>query len=143
MIPRDDIDRIGIELEVGGAPALELTMTVDGGIRRAGYGAQGPMPAAVQGTVDPAVFAAVRQDISDEMLTRAGRYTDPAPKGVAATLSVTFSAGEDETGIAFRYGSQSQGPPPDLSALVRDAVTLTDAWYQAQLSAIGEQSGSH
>ena len=53
--------------------------------------------------------------------------------GSVCTLLVLFKAsGGEEGGLRFVYGSHSEGPPPDVSRFVREAVRLTDPWYADQ-----------
>jgi hypothetical protein len=127
-----DLDRLAIELSVFGRPALLLELASDGGVRRMGSGERVADKQAYQGVVDPAIFAALKARLTDDLLARAGRYSDPAAEGTPTELTLTFGAGAEETGIAFRYGSTSQGPPPPVAALVREAVALTDDWYANQ-----------
>jgi hypothetical protein len=129
----EEIDRLSILLSVFGRPALLLELGADGGVRRMGTG-EGPADGqAYQGTIEPAVFEGLKQRVTDDLLARAGRYTDPEPEGTPTELTVTFGAGGEETGLAFRYGSQSTGPPPPLADLVRAAVAETDGWYGRQI----------
>lgn len=131
-----DVDHVSLVLEVDGSPALVLDLAADGGVRRAGTGQAVSAGTAYQGVVDPSVFRRVVADLDDDLLGREGRYSDPDPQGTPATLTAVFFAGDARTGLAFRYGSQSQGPPPPLVALVRRAVELTDAWYDEQVAAV-------
>ena len=131
------IDRVSLVLEVDGVRALALDLAADGGVRRAGTGEAGTAGSAYQDVLDPSVFRRVVAGIDDDLLAREGRYSDPHPEGTPATLTAVFGAGEASTGLEFRYGSRSQGPPPPLTALVRLAVELTDSWYDEQVAAAG------
>jgi hypothetical protein len=125
-----DLDRLAITVTVYGRPALLLELASDGGVRRMGSGERIAETEAQQGVLDPEIFAALKARVTDDLLARAGRYSDPHPEGTPTELTVTFGAGAEETGIAFRYGSASQGPPPPVADLVRAAVALTDEWYE-------------
>lgn len=131
----DAVDHVTLVLEVDGAPVLTLDLAADGGVRRAGTGRPGEAAEAYQGVVDPSVFRRVVAGIDDDLLAREGRYTDPRPQGTPAALTAVFAAGDARTALGFRYGSQSQGPPPPLTELARRAVELTDAWYDEQVAA--------
>lgn len=128
----EDIDRLSIVLTVFEKTALLLDLAADGGVRRMGSGERPADGQAYQGVLDPAVFAELKRRVPEELLARAGRYSDPEPRGTPTELTVIFGAGEQETGLAFRYGSASQGPPPPIADLVRAAVAMTDEWYEQQ-----------
>lgn len=130
-----DIDWLSLILEVDGERALTLDIAADGGVRRSGTGQPGSAGEAYQGTIDRAVFRRLVTGIDDDLLSREGRYSDPDPIGTRAALTAVFGARGERTGLEFRYGSESMGPPPPLVALVRDAVELTDAWYDEQIAA--------
>jgi hypothetical protein len=130
----DTIDTISIEMTVDDRPALLLTLASDGGVRRMGSG-DGPADGqAYEGLIGPAVFESLRDGVTEELLARAGRYSDSSGKGAPAMLTLTFRAGAEDTGLEFRYGSDSQGPPPPVTDLVRTAVAMTDDWYGQQVS---------
>jgi hypothetical protein len=131
----DEIDRVSLVLDVEGERVLALDLAADGGVRRSGTGQPGTALEAYQGVIDPSVFRDVIAGITDELLAREGRYSDPQPQGTLASLTAVFAGGGERTGLEFRYGAQSQGPPPPLTALVRDAVELTDDWYHEQVAA--------
>lgn len=131
VIAPADIRMLAIDLVVDGEPALHLTLSADGGVRRSGDGSQGAPRALQLGQIDPAVFRLVVAHVTPELIARAGRYSDPNPKGKPCSLRLTMSTGSAQTGIEFRYGSQSLGPPRPLAALVEEAVAATDDWYDS------------
>lgn len=124
-----DIRALAIDMSVDGESALHLTLSADGGVRRSGDGSQRAPRRLEMGQIDPAVFRRVVALVTPELIERAGRYTDPNPKGLPCSLRLVMNTGSEETGIEFRYGSQSLGPPPPLAALVEEAVAATDDWY--------------
>jgi len=126
----EDVDRLSIVLSVFGRTALLLDLAADGGVRRMGTGERPADGQAYQGVIDPSVFQDLNRRITDDLLSRAGRYSDPQPRGTPTELTVAFGAADQETRLAFRYGSASQGPPPPVTDLVRAAVAMTDDWYE-------------
>jgi hypothetical protein len=130
-----DVSRISIELDVGDEPALRLELADDGGVHRQGSGTDTEDREAQAGTIDPDVFEQLRAKLPEPVLSGGGRYSDPNPVGERCRLSVVAESGSERNGVEFVYGSESQGPPPPVAALVEDAVALTDAWYRAAPSA--------
>jgi hypothetical protein len=60
-------------------------------------------------------------------------------------LTVGFKkAGGEELMTAWQYGSESQGPPPEICNFVIAAVEATTPWYEQQKAMVrraGQQGG--
>ena len=71
--------------------------------------------------------------ITDDILKYMGSYDIPDKKGLACRLSIGIQFNdEEENGFGFSYGSESEGPPDEISELLIAAVQITDPWYQSQ-----------
>lgn len=85
------------------------------------------------GRTDPAIFAAVRSHLTEEMfLVLLGRtFQLPNPRGAPCKLTLTFQFKDSTSdGIGFLYGSESEGPPREVADFVTAAVLQTDPWYE-------------
>ena len=129
----EEIERIGLDLTIEDALDLHLVLADDGGISRLGPGGAPATPMCM-GRIDPATFVAVRALVGEDLLAHTGRYADPRPQGRRCRLVILFESRSQGAGLQFDYGSESQGPPPPVTHLVRQAVALTDDWYGAQSS---------
>jgi hypothetical protein len=60
-----------------------------------------------------------------------GGRADEAPKGKICELTIyLFLLNKEERAIYFKYGSESIGPPPEVSRLVLAAIEITNPWYE-------------
>lgn len=121
-----------ISLKIDEQPSLFILLGEDGTINRMGTGT--PENAERElfiGKTDPAIFQSVRSRLTKGMLHSLGQgYQMPNPRGPACKLTITFKFKERSSkGIAFFYGSESDGPPPDAAEFVTTAVAQTDPWY--------------
>ena len=80
------------------------------------------------------LFSRFVSRISPEMLKEQGAYELPNRKGAECELTLLLGyRGSDRTaGFKFVYGAESQGPPRDISDLVRYAAELTAPWHEEQ-----------
>ncbi len=128
-----EIDRFHIVLEVEGEAVLSIRMTAAGQINRMGDGTGEASTAGwYLGQTEEPLFQQWISLLEEELLQMAGRYDLPDPKGEDCALTITLEAGETSTGFAFRYGSESLGPPSEIMELVNAAVDLSDEWWQSQ-----------
>lgn len=127
------LTQVHIKLTIAGADVLAITLTREGTLNRLGDGETMPPPLFMGRTEEP-LFAAFLGQLSPELLELTGRYTYPNPQGDRCELSIALSGAEIETGFAFSYGTDSEGPPEEIVELVEYALDLTDPWYEAQLA---------
>jgi hypothetical protein len=127
------IEAFTISLEIEKQPSLFILLSDDGGINRMGRGTADTAERELFiGKTDPAIFKAVCSHFTKGMLQTLGRgYQAPEPLGASCELTITFKFKDGSSnGIAFRYGSESEGPPKDVADFVIAAVRQTDPWYQ-------------
>jgi hypothetical protein len=79
------------------------------------------------GTVTPELFHRVASGITTDILRWKGSHTLPVQKGRRCELflAILFKGGQEWT-TRWQYGSESDGPPPEISLFMRRAVELTD-----------------
>ncbi|WNJ19859.1 hypothetical protein [Pontibacter sp. G13] len=131
----EQIERVYIKLEMDGKSVLSLLLSASGAVNRMGDGSgDKSVSKFAMGRVDEPLFAQFMDGISPELFDLAGRYEMPDPKGKPCYLEMSFEGEDIDTGIAFSFGSQSDGPPEDLMNLVELAVELTDPWYDEYLT---------
>jgi hypothetical protein len=126
------IEAFTISLQIGNQPSLFLLLSEDGSINRMGSGtADNAERDLFIGKTDPAIFKTARSHLTKEMLHTLGQgYNAPEPRGASCELTITFKFEDGSSnGIAYRYGSESEGPPQDVADFVIAAVRQTDPWY--------------
>ncbi|PYX27095.1 MAG: hypothetical protein DMG80_19595 [Acidobacteria bacterium] len=128
-----EVDAFTITLDIDEKPSLFVLLAADGAINRMGKGTVGdPAGGLFIGKTDPAIFEAVRSHLSEDMLQVLGRsFQLQNPRGVPCKLTLTFKFKDGtSSGLAFLYGSESEGVPGDVEDFVTTAVRLTDPWYE-------------
>ena len=134
QITKESIKVIFVELEIDGKPSLAVLLADDGLVNRLGTGAVDNTERDLfVGRADEPLFAQLRDKVQPEWLSHPGAYDVPEKAGRTCTLTIILkpSAGP-ESGLRFRYGSKSQGPPDDICRFVAEAVRLTNSWYEDQ-----------
>ena len=122
-----------IDLDVAEKPVLFVMLGEDGSINRMGRGtAETADGELFIGKTDPAIFHSVRSHLTKGMLKSLGQgYQMPATRGASCKLTITFKFKDGSSGgMAFLYGSESDGPPQDVAEFVTTAVAQTDPWYE-------------
>lgn len=125
------LKRIEIRLEIGESRALHLMLSDSGAINRMGDGSGDKAPLAM-GRTEPALFAEIAATIPPEWWEMAGRYILPDQKGSPCQLEIALGGEDQETGIGFSFGSQSDGPPADIMNWVDAVLAATEPWYESQ-----------
>jgi hypothetical protein len=128
-----DIRAFTISLDVEKNPALFILMSDDGGINRMGRGASDDAERELfVGKIDPAIFKSICSHLTKQMMQSLGQgHETQNPLGAFCELTITFKLNDGTSnGIAFRYGSESEGPPNDVAEFVATAVAQTDPWYE-------------
>jgi hypothetical protein len=91
------------------------------------------------------VFQQLRGRITEALLGWCGRsLAAPEKKGRACQLTIGFQKADgQETMTVWEYGSESQGPPPEVCDFVVDAAEATAPWYEQQKALVnrGGQDG--
>ncbi|MDX1908870.1 MAG: hypothetical protein SF053_17675 [Bacteroidia bacterium] len=135
MLKPEQIERIHFQLESGGITLLSVMVARSGAITRMGDGTGVPetlVPCI--GRTEENLFAPLVSGVTPELLEMAGRYEMPDPQGDIHVLTITLEGEEAETGFAFTYGIDSDGPPEEMVEWVTRALELTDPWYTSQLA---------
>lgn len=134
MFAAEDVNGIFITMHVADEQVLFLLLTADGTVNRMGTGSEDNTEKQL--FIDQPsseMFEALKSRIQPETTEWEGGYADPEPQGKTCCLTVGFMNGDGEESVCkFQYGSESQGPPPDLCQLVISAIEITEPWYQDQ-----------
>lgn len=127
------IEAFTVSLEIEKQPSLFLLLSDDGSINRMGTGTANPTERDLFiGKTDPAIFKTACSHLTKEMLLSLGQgYQALDPRGASCELTITFKFKDGRsTGIVYRYGSESEGPPKDVTDFVIAVVRQTDSWYE-------------
>ncbi len=134
MIDIQSINTIYIKWEKDTHPVLILMINKQGTINRLGSEEDNKKPLMIMGKTDKPIFEHILENLDPHWLDLAGRYTYPNPKGSILSLTISMKGEEIDTGFSFTYGSQSEGPPEDIVDFVDYVVSLTEPWYEDQLT---------
>jgi len=129
------IDKVSITLRVNDDLLLGILMADDGSINRTGTGVLGSDDRDMYiGLSQEPLFARFMTRITPELLAHQGEFQSSTRKGATCELTIVLGyRGVDRAGgFRFVYGSESDGPPGEICALVRYAVELTTPWHEAQ-----------
>jgi hypothetical protein len=131
----DEFHGIIVTLLIDGEQSLFIMLGADGSISRVGTGTlDNTARDMFIGRTEPALFRSLREQITPELLAWCDQSrADPEPQGKVCELTVGFkrSSGE-ELLTAWRYGSESMGPPLEVGQFVVAAVQATDPWFAQQ-----------
>lgn len=122
-----------ITLEVNGARNLFVLLGADGTVNRQGNGqSDSDTKELYLGATNKPLFKSLMMNVSDDLFQRAGRYGDPAPRGLPCKLTITFEGGGESAIFEYEYGSESSGPPAEIRELIVNAIALTNPYYIRQ-----------
>jgi hypothetical protein len=144
---RDDIRGILVTLKVGNDQALFVMLGADGSINRMGTGSVNNTELDMFiGRTSPEVFHQLRGRVTEALLGWCGQsLSAPEKRGKVCTLTVGFQIADGQERItAWEYGSESQGPPPEVCDFVVAAVETTTPWYEQQKTIVsrrGQEGG--
>jgi hypothetical protein len=131
----DEFEGVMVTLHIDGEQALFLMLAADGSINRVGSGGLDEEDYDMFiGLTDPALFRAVCDEVTPELLAWAGQSrAHPQPLGRLCVLTVGLRrASGVEVMSRWQYGSESQGPPPEIARFVTAAVGATESWFAEQ-----------
>ena len=81
--------------------------------------------------ISPKLFETIRPYINSDVTRWIGGRADQSPKGKICELTLwLFLPNKPEHVIYFKYGSESIGPPPEISRLILAAIETTNPWYE-------------
>ncbi len=147
MSERDDIHGILVTLLVGGEQVLFIMLGSDGSINRLGTGSVNNTERDMFiGQTNSEVFQQVQGRIIKELLGWCGQsLSAPEKRGKVCQLTVGFKKSDgQELMTVWQYGSESEGPPPEVCDFVVAAVKATTPWYEQQKAMVsggGQESG--
>jgi len=123
-----------VTLEVAGSQSLFILLAQDGTINRMGTGAEDNSEKQLFiGMIDVGAFTAVCALAGPVINKWIGGYGAPDSKGKPCKLLVGFQTSDGREFMSrWEYGSESQGPPPEVVSIVMKAVESTDQWWQEQ-----------
>lgn len=129
-----DIAMVMVTLEVSGDQALFILLSQDGTINRMGAGREDSTDKDLFiGRGDLGPFNRVRDVAGPVIDNWIGGYGAPEKKGKECKLVVGFQKKDGEELMSqWEYGSESIGPPPDVTQLVICAVNATESWWEKQ-----------
>ena len=126
---RDDVSGLSIDLEINDKRSLFLLLGSDGSINRLGTGTMDNTEDGLFiGVTDPAIFQAVKAQLSTELFQfLGGTFQLKNPLGASCKLTIAFQFNDNSSnGFVFLYGAESVGPPREVADLVQAAVRHTD-----------------
>lgn len=122
-----------VTLHIEGAQKLFLVLTNDGMIKRMGTGSDDCAENELFiGKSGSDAFERVRSLSGAVLENWLGTYADPNQIGKTCGLVIGFQCGKRELISEWEYGTESLGPPPEVSSLVTTAVESTNQWYAEQ-----------
>lgn len=136
-----DITGVGMALKVDEDLSLFGLLAADGSINRLGTGAlHNTEKEMFIGVTDPKLFQSLRAQITPELLKWVGGRADQNLRGKVCELQIYLMlANNTEQSIYFKCGSDSMGPPPEVSQFVTTFVEATNPWYEAQKAMVVKQ----
>jgi hypothetical protein len=140
----NDIAVIMVVLLVDGEQSLFIMLSEDGTINRMGNGSIDQIERQMFiGRLDSGVFRQLRSQVTDGVVYFLGqRLAAPEPKGKLCELSVLFKYADGrEAKSVWRYGSESQGPHPEVCTFVVAAAQVTEPWFQQQKEMVRRNAG--
>ena len=132
MINEEDVTGLAITLKVEDDLSLLVLVAADGSINRLGTGTVNNTEKEMCiGVTDPKLFENIRPHLNSDVIRWVGARADQAPKGKICELTIwLFFANKEQRAIYFKYGSESMGPPPEISRLILTAIEITNPWYE-------------
>jgi len=133
MVKPEDVTGVAVSLKVDDDLSLFALLAADGSINRLGTGTiDNTEREMFIGVIsDPEPFQNLRTKISPDLFKWVGGRADPSPKGKICELTIwLFLPNKEEGTIYFKYGSESIGPPPEVSRLVLAVIDVTNPWYE-------------
>lgn len=130
----EDISAVMVSLEIENKNSLFVLLAKDGSINRLGTGTEDNKENSMYiGITSSETFEKLIKQINPKFFDWNGEYGSSEIKGKSCKLMVGFKLNDGtETGSVWNYGTQSQGPPPEIREFVVAAVEATEPWYEEQ-----------
>lgn len=142
MVKPEDITGVAMSLKADDELLLFALLAADGSINRLGTGTvdNTEKEMCIGVISDPKPFENLRAQISRDLFKWIGGRADQSPKGKICELTIwLFLPNKGERTIYFKYGSESIGPPPEVSRLVLAAIDETNPWYEQSRAGIAKK----
>ncbi len=125
---------ISLTLKIADEMALFILLGNDGLINRMGTGSDSDFEMEMFiGMTSASAFLQTAKLAPAVIENWTGGFAGSVIVGKLCALTVVFMTLKGEEIISqWKYGSESQGPPPEVSQLVDAAVEATDDWYKEQ-----------
>ena len=139
-----DIAAVMVVLLVDGEQSLFILLSQDGAINRMGTGSTDQIERQLFiGKVGPDLFEQLRSQVTPGVVYFLGqRLAAPEPRGKLCELSVLFKYADGRESVSvWRYGSESQGPHPEVRSFVVNAIRVTEPWFQQQKEMVRRNAG--
>jgi hypothetical protein len=126
---------VTIDLRISDEPALFILLAADGLINRLGTGEVGGKERSLYvGKIDQPILSELLSKVTPELQQWHGKFlADPKAEGLSCELQVSV---KDESGprlaTAWKYGTESLGPPPEVCTFVVAALEATEPWFEQQ-----------
>jgi hypothetical protein len=127
-----------VTLHVADNQALYVMLDAYGTIHRMGNGAESNTELDLFiGSSTGEEFESLRSEVTPHLLQWLGSYKDPHLQGSLCRLTVGLRQDDGkELSSQWEYGTNSQGPPPEICEFVRSAVNITNPWYEQKKNGV-------
>ena len=136
MLKNQLINGILVTLHVADVQVLYMMFDASGMIHRMGDGTELNVEQDLDlfvGLSNRGEFEQIHKFISPQFLKWLGGFEDPHFQGKRCRLVISLRQEDGkELFTQWEYGTTSQGPPPEICDFVREAVIITDPWYEQQ-----------
>jgi hypothetical protein len=131
MVAPKDVSGVMVTLHIEDEQKLFVMLAADGMIKRMGTGTvECKENELFIGKAGTKAFERVRSQSGAILNNWLGSYASPEQLGKKCKLVVGFRTANSQEFISeWEYGTESQGPPPDVSSLVLASVEATSEWY--------------
>jgi len=125
-----------VTLEIDGKQSLVVLLSSDGTINRLGDGSTTADGSLYIGRGGTGPFEALRRRFDPKWIEYFGKRIEMQDvSGLPCLLRVLVELDGDTKVLECLYGSDSEGPPVEISQFAVAAVQITDPWYEEQKAA--------
>jgi len=129
-----ELSDVFLTLHESGLQRLFLMLSSDGTIRRSGNGSAGCLDTSMHIGKDDGTAFAMAKSLATDIQQWIGSYVAPEQCGDLCHLVIGLKASDGSEEISeWEYGSQSEGPPPEIIRFVQVLVATTDRWHESQI----------
>jgi hypothetical protein len=144
-VKKSDLEVCLISIMIEDKQSLFILLAKDGTINRLGTGsANNTENDMFIGISKDGLFEKLMEAVPEELLEYQGSYDIPEKKGKRCELTLMLASADEKkkAGFIFQYGSDSQGPPQEISEIVVKAVELTNPWYDEQKTVVSKSKNN-